>query len=146
MIRYRLQCAEGHEFDAWFASAQAYDQQVEAGDVSCVHCGSPRVQKTIMAPRLAKPAKPKDNKAGEGKVGMVAGGGKAERALRKLRDFVETNCDYVGQQFPEEARKIHYGEADERGIYGEATPTEAEELVEEGISVGRLPWPSRSDA
>ena len=152
MIRYNLKCAEGHEFDAWFASAAAYGKQAENGAIECPLCGDRNVEKALMAPNLSRSganAKVESETPDDQRktVGMVSGaGGEAEKALGKLREFVEGACEDVGDKFPEEARKIHYGEAEARGIYGEATQRESEELVEEGIPVGRLPWRSRRDA
>ncbi len=156
MIRYSLRCAGGHEFEAWFANAAAYDKLAKAGSVACPDCGSDDVDKALMAPRLAKGAGAISESDATGaagktdasdKIGMVAGqGAEAAKILAKVRAFVESNCEDVGERFPEEARKIHYGETEERGIYGEATTDEAKELVEEGIPVGQLPWRSRHDA
>jgi hypothetical protein len=134
MIVYDLKCREGHQFEAWFRDSGAYDAQVEAGEVLCPVCGCTKVQKALMAPNLSRgeagaPAPQEDQRAAQ-----------ARRALRELRRQVESNCDYVGQRFPEEARRIHYGEADPRGIYGESSAEEAEELEEEGVEVQRIPW------
>ncbi len=139
MIVYDLKCAEGHQFEAWFRDSAAYEAQVEANDVTCPICGSAKVQKALMAPNLARgepktPAPQADERA----VQM-------RQALSELRNQVESNCDYVGPRFPEEARRIHYGEADPRGIYGESTAEEADALKEEGVQVHRLPWASREN-
>ena len=132
MIRYALACAEGHEFEAWFGSADAYDRQAEARSVVCPVCGSTRVEKTPMAPYVARrrpeQGSPKPEKHR-----------KSYAMLRKLRQELTANSDYVGQKFPEEARKIHYEEAPPRSIHGEATSEEARELDEEGIPVFPLP-------
>ncbi len=159
VIRYSLRCAGGHEFEAWFANAAAYDNLADAGSVACPDCGPHDVDKAPMAPRLAKGAGARSESGATGatgaagktdasdKIGMVAGeGAEAAKFLAKVRAFVESNCEDVGERFPEEARKIHYGETEEHGIYGEATTEEAKELVEEGIPVGQLPWRSRHDA
>jgi hypothetical protein len=140
MIVYDLRCPEGHQFEAWFRDSAAYEAQVEVGDVLCPTCGSDRVQKALMAPNLARgeargPAAQVDERAVQ-----------ARRALRALRSQIETNCDYVGARFPEEARRIHYGEADPRGIYGESTADEAEALKEEGVQVQRIPWLPRQNS
>ena len=141
MIKYQLRCNKEHEFEGWFADSAACDEQLQSGDVACPICGSVKVAKAIMAPRIAK---------GEsGKSVAVSPPPEAlqlKQALRELRDQVEKNCDYVGEQFAEEARKIHYGEADPRGIYGESTEKESAELADEGIEVSRIPWLPREDA
>ncbi len=139
MIVYDLKCAEGHQFEAWFRDSAAYEAQVEAGSVVCPTCGSGKVQKALMAPNVARgeprgPAAEVDERAVQ-----------VRRALGELRSHVEANCDYVGPRFPEEARRIHYGEADRRGIYGESTTEEADALKDEGVQVHRLPWVSREN-
>ena len=133
MIHFNLRCAKGHEFEAWFKSAKAFDAQAKRRQVTCAVCGSAKIEKAPMAPAIT-----------------ARGGGDdaahMRQALTELRSRVEQNCDYVGEQFADEARKIHYGEADERGIYGESTCQEANELVEEGIKVARIPWLRRLDS
>ncbi len=141
MIKYQLRCNKGHEFEGWFADSATCDEQLDTGGVACPICGSAEVSKAIMAPRIGK--------GGRGKSVAVAPPPEAvqlKQALRDLRDQVEKNCDYVGEQFAEEARKIHYGEADARGIYGESTEQESAELADEGIEVSRIPWLPREDA
>lgn len=142
MILYELCCSADHTFEAWFKDGATYDLQAEAGGIVCPVCGDTHVAKAPMAPRLAKrrdegdsAATPVDRKA----VQM-------REALMHLRQHVESNCDYVGDQFAEEARKIHYGETGHRNIYGEATDEQARDLVEEGIKVGRIPWLPRTDS
>ncbi len=134
MIVYDLKCRDGHQFEAWFRDSGAYDAQVGAGEVLCPVCGCANVQKALMAPNLSRgevraPAAQEDQRAAQ-----------ARRALLELRRQVESNCDYVGARFPEEARRIHYGESDPRGIYGETTSEEAEALKDEGVQVQRIPW------
>jgi hypothetical protein len=130
MIRYALACEEGHEFEAWFGSADAYDRQAEARSVVCPVCCSTRVEKAPMAPYVAR---------GRGESRKPQRQRKSYAMLRKLRDELTANSDYVGPKFPEEARKIHYEEAPQRSIHGEATSEEARELDEEGIAVFPLP-------
>ncbi|NVJ71310.1 MAG: DUF1178 family protein [Alphaproteobacteria bacterium] len=150
MIVFDLKCSTGHQFEAWFRSSSAYEDQKAAGLVECPHCGSNDVGKALMAPNVAskgnqKPepapvaASPRDPKMQE----VVA---EAEKVLAKLKDHVETTCDYVGKDFAEEARKIHYGESEERGIYGESTLQETKELLEEGVEIMPLPGLGRKDA
>ncbi|MDZ4380712.1 MAG: DUF1178 family protein [Parvibaculum sp.] len=137
MIRYALQCGNDHAFDGWFSSSEGFDAQVAAGDVLCPHCGSPNVRKALMAPSIGKSA----SKVAPAPADMAQ---KMSMMMLALKKHVEENCDYVGDKFAEEARRIHYGEADHRDIYGEATPDEALELIEEGVEVAPLPVvPSR---
>ena len=151
MIRYALICQEGHQFESWFQDSAAYDKQGKRGLVSCPHCGSAKVEKAIMAPRLSAPAKkrgktietPEATSApapASAPVAMISPQEQEIRAkLKELRDHLVKNADDVGAKFPEEARKMHYGETEHRSIYGVATPEEAKELSEEGIEFHPLP-------
>ncbi|MCP5411017.1 MAG: DUF1178 family protein [Alphaproteobacteria bacterium] len=130
MIAYNLRCHKGHEFEAWFRSSSAFDEQVTAGHVTCPSCNSVRVEKAIMAPAVAGTKKSRK---------PAAEARQMRQFMTGLRKYVEQNADYVGPQFAEEARKIHYGETPDRHIYGEATPEEARELIEEGVDVAPLP-------
>ena len=153
MIRYALHCDQGHAFESWFQSSVAYDKQAKRALVTCPTCGSAKVEKAIMAPRLARaegadppppailPTPPLPSLVpGKTPVAILS---PPERELRKklkeLRDHLTKNADYVGPRFPEQARKIHYGEIEHRSIYGEASPEEAKELHEEGIEFHPLP-------
>jgi hypothetical protein len=129
MIKYDLRCANGDEFEAWFASIADYDKQAEAGLVECPHCGDRHVEKAPMAPAVVT-GRAKDARK-ERAVAMAM--------AAKVREHIRDNFDYVGDKFAEEARKMHQGEADERAIWGEATPEEAEALAEEGIPASPLP-------
>jgi hypothetical protein len=147
MILYDLKCAKNHVFEAWFRDSKAFDSQAKSHKIVCPTCGSKRVTKAPMAPRLsmgraAEAPQVPSEPAGR-KVAMVD---PRTKVLQELRQFVESNCDYVGPKFAEEARKIHYGEVEKRGIYGEATPDEAKELADEDIEVRAIPWPERGDA
>jgi hypothetical protein len=140
MIRYDLQCDKGHEFDGWFSNSDAYDKQVKRHLVECVVCGSVKIEKQIMAPGI--PAK--SNTKSDVVRPMVAGpvDPRAQAMMQMMREFrahVEKNTENVGDNFAEEARKIHYKEKEARGIMGNATPVEAQELLEEGIEVHPLP-------
>jgi hypothetical protein len=140
MIRYDLTCDQGHGFDGWFRDSAAFDTQAERGLVSCTTCGSVKIEKQLMAPGI--PAK-SNSKSGTPKT-MVAGPVDPRLAammqvMRDMRKHVEETADYVGTKFAEEARKIHYEEAEHRGIYGEATAEDAKALIEEGIAVHPLP-------
>ena len=141
MILYRLRCSDGHEFEAWFKDAASFDEQSAAEAVSCPVCGDVKIVKAPMAPRLAKhhgEEKSPGEKAREAAKQMFA-------TMEAVRKHVEENCDYVGDKFAEEARKIHYQETDERAIYGEASDEEASELSEEGIAFQRVNWISKRD-
>ena len=135
MIRYALVCDEEHEFEGWFARSADFDAQAAAGLVECPFCASRAVRKQIMAPAVA----------GTRKRGIDVGGGQGGRremmmaAMAKVRRHVEENFDYVGDTFAKEARDIHEGKSEERGIYGEATPAEVKGLVEDGVPVAPLP-------
>lgn len=140
MIRYDLVCEKGHEFDGWFSDSASYDAQAKRGLVSCTHCGTVKIQKQIMAPNVAS----KSNKKSENAVRMTAGPVDPRAAammqmMREYRKHVETNAENVGNNFAEEARKIHYKEAEERGIYGHTTSEEAAALIEEGIKIHPIP-------
>jgi hypothetical protein len=160
MIRYALICDQGHGFDSWFQDSAAYDKQVKRKLIACPHCGSPEVDKAIMAPRLsggrkrgrgmaaeprtdaAPPAAPAaaDQAAVAAPVAMISPQEQEFRAkLKELRDHLTKNADHVGKKFPEEARKMHYGETAHRSIYGEASPEDAKALAEEGIEFHPLP-------
>jgi hypothetical protein len=141
MILYQLKCSGGHEFDAWFRDSASFEEQCSDGDVECPFCGVTKVSKALMAPNLSTGAA--HSVAVEERAKEVAR--KILRAVNDLRDTVEDNCDYVGDKFAEEARRIHYGETDERGIYGEATPEETTDLDDEGIDFYHVPWSSRRD-
>jgi hypothetical protein len=134
MIRYALTCDKGHDFEAWFGSIGDYDVQVEARAVTCPCCGSAGVRKAPMAPavRRGKPALPSAQPSNDERRRTYA-------FLKNLRNHLKENAEHVGQAFPEEARKMHYGETEARSIYGEATREEAVALAEEGIPALPLP-------
>ena len=140
MIRYTLVCDKNHDFEGWFPGIEACDKQLAAGLVSCPDCNSKKVRKALMAPAIA--TKKKDDGADKRQLVMAA----QQAMMTKLRQHVENNFENVGDRFPEEARRIHYGETEQRDIYGEASPDEARELVEEGVKIAPLPGPSRTDA
>jgi len=151
VIRYNLVCDQCHEFESWFANSGAYDKQAKRGLISCPLCGSEKVEKAIMAPRLARTDKsgpivaPAEEAApapveAPTPVAMIS---PQEREFRKklkeLRDHLTANAENVGKKFPEVARKMHYGETEHRSIYGEASPKDAKDLHEEGIEFHPLP-------
>jgi len=163
MIRYALACEHDHTFESWFQNSAAYDRQAKRGLVTCPTCGSAKVEKAIMAPRLARseaaeaappvpalsavpapaapPALPMPPLPAPKTPVAIMSPKEHElrQKLKELRDHVTKNANYVGPRFPEEARKIHYGETEHRSIYGEASPEEAKKLHEEGIEFHPLP-------
>lgn len=156
MIHYNLRCHEGHEFDSWFNSSASFDKQAGRGLLECPHCGSTKVDRALMTPSVPRKGRITADPPSPPTPAVQPPAGIASKAadrmpdhiramLQKLRAEVERNCDYVGGGFAEEARRIHKGEADPRGIYGESTPEEAEALAEEGIDIARIPWVPRAD-
>ena len=175
MILFVLKCTTDHRFEAWFRNGDAYETQAAARAIACPVCGDTHITKAPMAPRIAKGGRsrddgPRDGDAQEAAPAAPSGGAPAPaappvpavpslppevrerfaaevmRQLTEIRRTVERNCDYVGDRFAEEARRIHYGETDPRGIYGEASAKEAEELEEEGVTFGRIPWLPRTNS
>jgi hypothetical protein len=145
MIVYDLRCSNDHEFESWFQSSDAFDALVKARKLACPVCGATKVSKALMAPAVSGAGRKGDStKAVASPAAQQMG--QYMQALRELRNQVEKNCDYVGEKFPEEARKMHYGEAEARSIYGESSETEAEALREEGIEFQRVPWAADHDA
>lgn len=155
MIRYALVCDQGHDFESWFADSAAYAKQAKRKLIVCPHCGASKVEKAIMTPRLAgsrkreasveaaataAPEKARDKAQETASVAMLSPQEQEVRAkLKELREHLTKNADHVGAKFPEEARKMHYGEIEHRSIYGEATPEDAKALAEEGIEFHPLP-------
>lgn len=135
MIRYALNCAEGHSFESWFQSADAFDALDERGLLTCAVCGGGQVSKAIMAPRVAKSEAEADS-AGP----LSAPASPAEQAMAEIRKKVEENADYVGDTFAAEVRAMQNGEAPDRPIWGEARLPEAKALIEEGAPVAPLPF------
>ena len=131
MIAYSLRCHRGHEFDGWFRDSTAFDEQSHSGHLSCPSCNSVRIEKAIMAPAVAGTKKTPRTRTPDGR--------QMQQFATGLRKYVVENADYVGPNFAEEARKIHYGETPDRHIYGEATHKEAQELQDEGVDVAPLP-------
>ena len=133
MIRYALRCDQGHEFDGWFRNSEGFDSLLKAGQVTCTHCGSAKVAKALMAPRVS-----------HGQDGaLTTPRDPREAALEALRKQVESNSDYVGMSFAAEARAMHEGSAPERAIHGEARLEDAKKLLEDGIPVAPLPFRPR---
>ena len=150
MILYDLTCPDDHSFESWFRNSGVVEKLIKAGQVSCPVCGSKKVQKAPMAPRIGKSvgapeevSRPQPEKA---KGELAAAFEKATAAFAELRQAIEKNFDHVGERFPEEARRIHYGESPKRGIYGDASKEETRALLEEGIEVHAIPWTRRTNS
>ena len=139
MIAYSLVCKDGHEFEGWFSNSEAYTAQAKAGDLVCPVCGDDSVTKGIMAPAVRSSITKAKGRATPTASETAAEQHKLRQFVAGFRKYVEENADYVGPKFPEEARKIHYGETEVRHIYGESTVREAQELIEEGIEIAPLP-------
>ena len=133
MIKYALVCAAGHEFEGWFGASADYDDQAARGLLECPVCGASEVRKQIMAPAVAGTKAQTSTDLNPQMREMMM------QAMGAVRSHVEENFDYVGDAFAREARAIHEGRSEERGIYGEATPTEVKALVEDGVRVAPLP-------
>lgn len=132
MIQYTLKCDHDHSFESWFKSAEAFEKLKVNGMVCCSICGSNRVDKAIMAPRVTTSKQQVPS--------LKTSNSTAEQALKDLRSYVEKNSHYVGKDFAKEAREMHEGKSPERSIYGEAKPAEAKKLIEDGIPVTPLPF------
>ncbi len=157
MVVYTLRCRAGHRFEGWFRSAEDCARQQKAGLLTCPECGSHDIEKRPSAPNVAR-STPETDAAGLPETrppvhrhvpARMHASGVEERMHRFLKDLrreVEKRCEYVGRRFPEEVRRIHYGETEKRGIYGEATPEESRALREEGIEVIPLPGLRKTDA
>ena len=152
MIHYNLRCAKGHAFESWFQSSSAYETQEKRKLVSCPVCGSTKVERAIMAPRVVSkkgreqavseplPAPTTTEVAAPAPTPLLMAQEQELRAkLKELRDHIVKNADNVGESFPNEARKMHYGDIEHRPIYGEASPDEAKALIDEGVEVMPLP-------
>lgn len=142
MIRYDLTCDQEHTFEGWFSDSAAFDAQAERGELGCPVCDSTAITKALMAPRVGTKGNRKD-----GQQAAMAAQGQVQvrKFLQSVRSHVEQNSEHVGEKFPEEARKIHYGEKDQRNIYGDATVEEVKDLRDEGIEVAAVPWPDRDN-
>jgi hypothetical protein len=149
MIRYNLRCDAGHAFESWFQNSSAYESQEKRKLVSCPACGSANVERAIMAPQIVSKKKDRPEPAPAAAATeaaapastplMMAQERELRAKLKELRDHIVKNADNVGERFPNEARKMHYGELEHRPIYGEASPEEARSLIDEGVEVSPLP-------
>lgn len=140
MIRFTLNCSRDHAFEGWFKDGATFERQAEARGITCPICGDDAIRKAVMAPAVARSTarEPAPGEAAARRAALIA-------ALRQVRAHVEQNFENVGERFAEEARRIHYGEAETRDIFGQATLAEAKELHEEGIPVRPLPEPPKLD-
>jgi len=172
MIHYTVRCSHAHEFDGWFKDSAAFDRLSRRGMVECPTCGDTKVERALMAPAVATrealpmplpaPSPPAPQNTGQpqgppdgqppqaqpsGPMAMTGGAipDQMRAMLQRMRAEVEKHCDYVGPEFAEEARRIHRGESQARGIYGETSPEQAEALSEDGIAFSRIPWVPRAD-
>ena len=135
MIRYSLSCEKAHEFEGWFSESADFDRQKASGYLTCPVCGSADVSKVLMTPAVSTARQKEDTQA-------LAVSTAQKQALVKLKDAIReirASSEDVGEKFPEEARKIHYGETEARGIIGQASPVEVKSLIEEGIEIAPLP-------
>lgn len=155
MIVFDLKCASGHRFEGWFQSSAAYEAQQQGGELICPVCGDAEVTKAPMAPKLGGRASvPAPTSSKDMESGMAAASAhlpdtlasELRQVMDKVRTHVEQSCDYVGERFADEARAMHYGEREERGIYGQASAQEAADLVDEGIDILPLPATPKADA
>ena len=154
MIHYQLQCSHEHAFDGWFKDSASFAKQAKRGLLECPVCGDVKVEQALMTPAVPKkgrnkpPAAPASAPDASPSPVAIAGDRMPDHVramMQRLRAEVEKSCDYVGEDFAEEARRIHRGESDRRGIYGEASADDADALADEGIEVARIPWVPRSD-
>jgi hypothetical protein len=161
MIHYQLRCSEAHEFDGWFKDSATFDRQAAMGLVECPTCGDVKIERALMAPSVStralpapapvaeKPAAKPDAAAAVPAVPPQAAArlpAQMVAVLQRMRAEVERHCDYVGPGFADEARRMHRGESEKRGIYGETTPDEAESLADEGIQIASIPWVPVADS
>ena len=161
MIHYELICGRDHRFDGWFRDSATFDTQAKAGLVACPACGDVAVHRALMAPSIGRhrsrgavvqaadvPPVEQQTVEGAASAGAVTGAvlpDQVRALLQRMRAEVETSCEHVGDRFAQEARAIHNGETEARGIYGEATPEQAEALADDGIEIARIPWIPRAD-
>jgi hypothetical protein len=158
MIHYQLRCGQAHGFDGWFSDSAGFEKQAKLGLIECPECGGTDIERALMAPALAKremlpvpveaPAVPPPAAAPVASPGKALAGrvpAQMLAALQKMRAEIEKNCDYVGPDFADQARAMHRGEIEPKGIYGETSDEQAESLAEEGIAVAKIPWVPRAD-
>ncbi|HEY0185488.1 MAG TPA: DUF1178 family protein [Rhodopila sp.] len=158
MIHYQLRCSQSHGFDGWFKDSASFEAQAKRGLIECPECGGTDVERALMAPAVAKrealPApirtsSPEDEAPAPQQKSVAPGAAALPAqmlaALQRIRAEVEKHCDYVGPNFADQARAMHRGEIEPKGIYGETTDEQAESLAEEGVSIAKIPWVPRAD-
>jgi hypothetical protein len=157
MIHYQLRCNQAHGFDGWFKDSASFEKQARRGLIECPECGGTDVERALMAPALGKrdvapvpveaPPAPAESPPAAPPAKVAAGRVPAQvlAALQRMRAEVEKNCDYVGSDFADQARAMHRGEIEPKGIYGETTEEQAESLADEGVAVAKIPWVPRAD-
>ncbi|MDE0780440.1 MAG: DUF1178 family protein [Alphaproteobacteria bacterium] len=141
MISFNLICTHDHEFEGWFQKSSDFERQAKKNLIECPVCGDARIEKSLMAPTIGAKGEVRARRIEKAEQSK-----QLRKMLGKVRDYVETNFDDVGDEFPDEARKIYYGESEDRAIYGNASEEEAKDMAEEGVPVGRLPWPKQTDS
>ena len=141
MISFNLICQNDHEFEGWFRNSADFERQAKKQIIECPACGDVQIQKSLMAPVVGAKETVRARRTEKAEEAR-----NLRRMLGEVRNYVEKNFDDVGDDFTNEARKIYYGESDERPIYGNATDDDAKELAEEGVPVGKLPWVKRADS
>jgi hypothetical protein len=150
MIHYQLRCDAAHEFDGWFVNSEGFESQARRGLISCPVCADTHITRALMTPGIPRKGEketappPAPAPVSPAAAGVLPDAVRA--ALQRLRHEVETKCEYVGADFADEARRIHHGETERRGIYGESSEEEAAALAEEGIDIARVPWVHRTDS
>ena len=137
MIKYNLICECGKTFESWFSSSTEYDLLKRKQFINCIYCNSNSVQKSVMSPNLNS----KSNK----KLKNIKLEKNIKKTLSNIRKYIEKNCKNVGDNFPQEARSMHYDKKTSKGIYGKATPEETAELLDEGIDVATIPWTDKTE-
>ena len=137
MIKYSLTCKCNFTFDRWFASSEEFERLMKRKLITCVKCNSNNVAKSIMAPNVSNSKK---NNTGNYEVQK-----KIKKKIVEYQNFIKANCKYVGEDFAREARSIHYGKKDTKGIYGKVTAEELKELNDEGIETTTIPWYDKTE-
>ena len=133
MIRYTLNCNNGHQFDSWFSDSGSFEKLKKKGHLECAICSSKKVEKSLMAPRIT-------SSNNEKKKTLVSTQSALEKEIKALKKKIKTTATDVGENFPTEARAMHYGEKEEKPIIGKTSVDEARDLAEEGIPFIPLPW------
>jgi hypothetical protein len=151
MIHYQLRCGQSHGFDGWFKDSASFEKQAKRGLIECPECGGTDIERALMTPAVAKreslpvPAPAPSAQADSAEKAAARVPAKMLAALQRIRAEVEKHCDYVGPDFADQARAMHRGDVEPKGIYGETTDEQAESLAEEGIAVAKIPWVPRAD-